>query len=380
MRQPIDRNLRFVYEINLQDFVPDDHPLRAIKKHVDDELRRLASKFRKAYSHTGRPGVPPEQLLKALLLQALYSVRSEVVLVEMIHANLMFRWFLDLPLDKPVFSHDAFSDNRERLAKHRIFEAFFDGIVARIIELDLASTDHFSADGTYIRAHASFTSLRPIDAPDARVSDGADDDDAGNPTINFRGERRSNATHRSITDPEANIAHKGGTSMLAHTAHAISDNRHGFCLALAVTESYGNDERDAVPVLLDHLRKRHWMQPQTLGADAGYPSGELLLDLEARDIVPHIADKPGKIQLDQRDELKRERADARQRLRDRTGEDGYRLSQRCRKKIEEVFDWMKTIGGLVQTAFVGRWKIAQEVLIAGAAYNLVRLVNVLGQI
>lgn len=352
--------------INVEERVPQDHPLRAIKRRADTILAGMRRDFNAAYSTLGRPSIPPEQLLKALLLQALYSIRSEIQLMQAIDFNLLYRWFLDLPGDMAIWTPETFSMNRERFAEHRLLEKFFDRVVAEALTEELASPDHFTVDGTLIRSWASHKSLMPKNGAKAE-----DQDDPGNPTVNWRGQRRTNATHQSRTDPQALLARKsrGKEAHLSHSGHVLMENRHGLVLAVDVDAADGEAERRAALAMLDHVGRRHHLKPQTLGTDKGYDDGHFLVELEQQKIVPHVPLREGPLRATD------DAGQARRRARRRQQTKGYQISQRVRKKVEEIFGWMKTVGGLARTRFVGRWKIKLEMLATGAAYNLLRLMR-----
>ncbi|MFO0834400.1 MAG: IS5 family transposase [Phycisphaerales bacterium] len=375
MRGERDRQGGMFYAIDLEARVRADHPLRPIKKMVDAELARMGHLFNKAYSATGRPGVPPEVLLKALLLQALYAIRSEAQLVERIDTDLLFRWFLDMDPAMDVFDPTAFTHNRPRLQEFGIIQRFFDGVVRRAMDEGLASDDHFSADGTLIRSYASLKSLKPIDPATGEFLQDGDDDDTPtgrNAPADFKGMRRSNATHRSTTDSEARLYRKGDgqPTYLYHSAHAITENRHGLIMAVGVDAADGHAERRACAALLDDLHERG-VEPATLGADKGYDDGVFIQTLEARGIDPHVAIKKGRISLETDGGVIRWLCRAMSRYKD------FKTSQRRRKMIEEGFGWIKDFAGLGRTRLVGRWKIAMQVMMTGAAYNLVRMVRLL---
>ena len=272
---------------NTEEQLPKDHPLRAIKRRADEVLKSMAGAFDKAYSETGRPGIPPEALLKALLLQALYSIPSERRLVEAIRWNLLYRWFCDIELDAEMWDATAFTHNRERFEQHGLVQKFFERVVATALVEQYASNDHFTVDGTLIQSWASLKSFRPKDKPpDERPSDGG-----SNPSVDFRGERRTNETHRSTTDPEARLARKGQgqPALLSHSGHALIENRHGLCLDIAVAEANGHAERQTAQRLLRRFRRRHRITPETVAADRGYEAGEFLRTLEEDlDITPHV--------------------------------------------------------------------------------------------
>ncbi len=369
MRGRIDRQGEVFHTFHLESLVPGNHPLRPIKSRADKVLADMSRRFSRAYGKTGRKSIPPERLIKALLLQALYSVRSEIQLCEQISYNMLYRWFLDMTPSESVWTPEVFSVNRKRFDKHGFVRDFFDRIVQEAILEGLVSEDHFSVDGTLIQSFASMKSVRPIGANDKKVSDGADDDDPGNPTVNFRNEKRSNKTHRSIVDPEARLARKGKgkPAMLSHSAHVLMENRNGLCLDLAVDEANGFAERVASGGMIDHVQRRHGLWPRTLGADAGYKDGVYLDVLERFGIDPHIPVGDGPIRGDDAG------AEARRRARRRQRTKGYRISQRIRKRIEEIFGWCKAVGGLARCRFVGRWKLKQQGEVTVAAYNLLRM-------
>lgn len=354
--------------INLEDKVPEDHPLRAVKQRCDRILRAMSRDFNRAYSPLGRDSVPPEQLLKAMLLQALYSIPSEIKLMEHVDFSLLFRWFLDLG-DEPVWTPETFSMNRERFTTHNLVGKFFDRVVADALAEEWASQDHFTVDGTLIQSWASLKSLEPRD-PDAEGPER--DDDPGNPSVNFRGEKRSNATHVSGTDPEARLMRKGKgkEALLYHSGHVLMENRHGLILGAEVDAADGTAERRAARRMLDHVRRRHGLAPETAGLDAAYDDGPFLEELESdRGVVPHVPIRKGPIKAPDTAGEARRRARRRKRTR------GYALSQRIRKRVEEIFGWLKTVAGQARTRFVGRWKIRQAFTLAAAAYNLLRMVR-----
>jgi transposase len=353
---------------NTEERLAKDHPLRAIKRRADEVLKAMQRVFEDAYSQTGRPGIPPEALLKALLLQALYSIPSERRLVDAINWNLLYRWFCDLDPDQAVWDATAFTHNRERFERHGLVQKFFERVVATALLEQYASSDHFTVDGTLIQSWASLKSFRPKDEPvDRPPSEGG-----SNPSVNFRGEKRTNETHRSTTDPEARLARKsdGTPALLCHSGHALMENRHGLCLDIAVAVADGHAERDTAEKLLRRFRRRHGIKPQTVSGDRGFEAGEFLRTLEEDlDITPHVpiraerATSPGPA------------GDARRRMLRRMKTKGYALSQRARKKIEQMFGWMKQAGGLRKVRHVGRWKIQQGAYLWAAAFNLLRLAH-----
>jgi len=358
------------YYFDLEQRVRPDHPLRPIKARVDGALREMSRALAAAYSRWGRPSIPPEHLLKALLLQALYSIRSERQLVEQIDVNLLFRWFLDLPVDAPAWDATTFTKNRERFERHGLIQRFFTGVVQQAIAEGLVSAEHFSVDGTLIQSWASLKSVRPLGDADRRVSDGADDNDPGNPTVNFRGEQRTNATHRSVTDPQARLRRKGlgQPALLCHAGHLLMENQQGLCVGVLVTEANGYAEREAVVPLLRRARRELGLRPRTVGADKGYAAGPFVRGLEEGEgVIPHVPMPDRVIRSDSPEAVTWRRA------RRRMQHVGWALSQRIRKRVEEVIGWMKTVGGLKRVRHIGRWKIAQVATVVATAYNLIRL-------
>lgn len=320
--------------LNLEQRVPQEHPLRRIKQLAETVLRGLSASFDRMYSTTGRPSVPPERLLKASLLMALYTVRSERLLCEQLEYNLLFRWFLDLELDEASFDHSSFSANRQRLLEHEVAGEFFRGVVAQARALGLLSGEHFTVDGTLIEAWASLKSFkRKGDESNKRA-----DDDPGNPTVNFHGERRSNATHQSTTDPEALLARKGKgkEAKLCYSANALAENRNFLLIDFQVEPADGRAERRAAEAMADErLAGRRRI---TLAGDKGYDTYGFVESCRALTITPHVAQnhaRPGGSALDART----------------TRHPGYAVSQWLRKRIEEGFGWMKTIGGLRKTRY-----------------------------
>lgn len=378
MRGRTEDQLPLFHVFSVEDRIRPDHPLRDIKRRVDRILDAMSPAFANAYSTTGRPGVPPERLLKALLLMALYSVRSERQLCERIDTDLLFRWFLDLDPSADAFDATTFTHNRRRLDDHDLTKTFFAAVVGEAITAGLCS-DHLSVDGTMIESFASAKSFQPKTAADGGTT-GAPQDGNGfkprNAEVSFHGEKRTNETHQSRTDPEAKLHRKGPgkEAKLSHMGHALGENRNGLILAITVTEASGTAERAAALEMLDALKATHAVKPTTLGADKGFDSGEFFQELESRRIEPHVplAKEP----CDPESVAHRHRKPgvaARHRMKARMSGDEFRLSQKCRKKIEEVFGWLKTIAGLGRSRVVGRWKLQQLLDVGAAAFNLVRL-------
>src|ERR1700724_626837 len=314
--------------LNLEQRLPQEHPLRRIKQLAEMVLQRLSASFDRMYSATGRPSIPPERLLKASLLMALYTVRSERLLCEQLDYNLLFRWFLDMELDEASFDHSSFSANRKRLLEHEVAGEFFRGVVAQARALKLLSGEHFTVDGTLIEAWASLKSFRRKGEEASNRSD----DDPGNPSVNFHGERRSNETHQSTTDPEALLARKGKgkEAKLCYSANALAENRNFLLVDFQVEPADGKAERRAAEAMADE--RLAGSGRITLAGDKGYDTHGFVASCRALKITPHVAQnhaRPGGSALDART----------------TRHPGYAVSQWMRKRIEEGFGWMKTIGG-----------------------------------
>ena|SRR5215207_713832 len=345
--------------VDLEERVPATHPLRVIKQFADRALADLSPVFNAMYAAGGRPSIPPERLLKASLLIALYSARGERAFCEQLNYDLLYRWFLDMGLMEPSFDPTVFTKNRQRLLKHDVAQQFFDAVVRQAADLGLLSDDHFTVDGTLIEAAASLKSFRPKDKP---PEDEPPPDDPGNPRVNFRGQRRSNATHRSTTDSEARLAKKG-TGKEAHLAfmgHALMENRHGLVVDFQVSQATGTAERDAVPELIEQARERGF-RPRTLGADKGYDTRAFVADLRRRQVTPHVT---------QNTSGRRSAIDRRT-----TRHVGYVISQRIRPRVEEIFGWMKTVGGFRRTRYRGLARTQLAGYLVATAYNLVRMVR-----
>ena len=332
--------------------VPPDHPLRPMRQMVDVILRELSPRFAPLYATTGRPSIAPEKLLRALLLQVLYTVRSERLLMEQLDYNLLFRWFVGLEMDDPVWDHSVFTKNRERLLAGDIAQAFFERVLAQARQAHLLSNDHFTVDGTLIEAWAGQKSFKK--KPHAA---GPPPDDPGNPTVNFRGESRSNATHTSTTEPDARLAKKTGghESKLAYQGHVLVENRSGLVVANCVSRASGIGERAAALLMMS---ERPRPLRATLG-DRGYDSADFVLALRGLGVTPHLAQNTSN----------RSSAIDRRTTRHR----GYEVSQRTRKRVEEVFRWLKTIGLMRKTRHRGLRRVGWMFSFAVAVYNLVRL-------
>lgn len=332
-------------------FIPEDHPIRRIKPIVESALVRLSPLFNAMYAERGRPSIPPEHLLKASLLIALYSIRSERQFCERLRYDLLFKWFLDLNVSDEPFDASTFSKNRERLLAHDVSGAFFAEVVAEARRRRLLSADHFTVDGTLLEAWASLKSYRPRDEQDPPPGDGR------NPDVDFRGQRRSRDTHVSTTDPEARLFKKGAgqAAKLSYMGHLLTENRHGLVLAVELTAASGTAEREAALLMLD----RSTAGGVTLGADKGYDTRDFVAQLRSRGVTPHVA---------QNDTHRRSAVDRRT-----TRHVGYGQSLRRRKLVEQVYGWMKTVGGGRKLRFVGLERNRHWLEFTAAAYNLVRL-------
>jgi transposase len=337
--------------VSLEQRVPIDHPLRAVRRITDRALERLSPQFGALYVNFGRPSIPPEKLLRALLLQVLYTIRSERQLIEQLDYNLLFRWFVGLGMDDPVWSPTTFTKNRERLLTGDIATAFFEAVRLHADTQRLLSDDHFTVDGTLLEAWASQKSFRPKDAPD-----GGDDPDRGNPSVNFRGTPRRNDTHQSTTDPDARLAKKGvgREAKLSYAAHVVVENRHGLIVNATVTPADGYGEIDAAITMLSDVPGRHRI---TVAGDKGYDTPRFVQACRAMGITPHVAQKTVYSAIDART----------------TTVPGYAISQRRRKRVEEVFGWMKTVGLLRKLRHRGGPRVSWIFTFTAAAYNLVRL-------
>lgn len=332
--------------------VPDDHPLRAIKAHADVALNSMSAEFDRVYADVGRPSIPPERLLKASLLIALYSIRSDRMFCEMLDYNILFRWFLDMNLEQSGLDQSNFSRLRERLCEEDTARRFFDAVVTAARKANLLSDEHFTVDGTLIEAWASAKSFKPKDGP---PSGGAGSDGM----VDFRGQRRANDTHESTTVDEAKLARKGKgkEAKLSYGGHAFMENRNGFCVDLRVGSALETETEAAKGILSRQARKG--VRPATLGADKGYHIKDFVAYLRRKKIAPHIA------QIENRDTPG---LDART-----TRHMGYQISQRKRKRVEEIFGWMKQYGGLRRTLVRGLTRVQMHAYVVGAAYNLLRL-------
>src|SRR5271169_763248 len=333
--------------ISAEKRVPQDHPLRTIRAMLDAALRNMGPQFEAVYAKVGRPSIAPEKLLRALLLQVLYTVRSERMLMEQLNYNLLFRWFVGMNVDDAVWDVTVFTKNRERLLAGEVAETLFAEVLAQARSRDLLSTEHFTVDGTLIEAWASHKSFKRKDGSDQQTPD-----DPGNPTVDFHGQQRSNATHQSTTDPDARLARKGAgkEAKLSYAGHVLMENRNGLAVNGCVTLAEGRAEPQAAVTMVEEIPGHHRI---TLGADKGYDSKEFVQELRDHQVTPYIACKQTSI-IDERT----------------TRHPGYVISQQKRKRIEEIFGWLKTVAGLRKTRHRGLARVGWMFTFALAAYNL----------
>lgn len=327
--------------------VPAEHPLRPLRTMVDDILKEMSPRFANLYAQTGRPSIPPERLLRALLLQILYTVRSERLLMEQLNYNLLFRWFVGMDMDEAVWNHAVFSKNRERLLNEEVAEVFFQRVLERA--KPYLSDEHFTVDGTLIEAWASHKSFRPKD--EAKPPSGKGD-------VDFHGQQRSNETHRSTTDPDARLYRKskGSEAKMSYLGHALMENRHGLLVDTMVTMADGTAERDAAFLMASQISG---VKQVTLGGDKNYDTQELVRELREMKVTPHVAQN----NINRRSAIDRRT----------TQHAGYAMSQKKRKRIEESFGWMKTIGMLKKVKLRGLQKVSWLFTFVAAVYNLYRL-------
>ena len=353
MRGFDDRTDRLFSYVSPEQRVPADHPLRRVRQLTDAALTQLSPRFAAIYADGGRPSIPPEQLLRALVLQLLYSVRSERLLIEQLDYNLLFRWFVGLSMDEPVWDHSTFSKNRERLLAGEVATAFFDAVLAEARQQRLLSSEHFTVDGTLLEAWASHKSVRPV-----RERRPGPPDDPGNPTVDFRGERRTNATHRSTSDPDARLAKKGPgqAAKLAYAGHVCMENRHGLVVGADVTTAHGRAEVEAALRFVARLPVG-----ATVGADKLYDQRPFVAGVRHHGVVPHVAQWAAT--------PRRRSAIDRRTTRHR----GYARSQRHRKRVEEIFGWMKSVGLLRRLRHRGCPRVRWIFTFTAAVYNVVRL-------
>jgi transposase len=334
--------------------VPADHPLRPIRKMVDEILKEMSPKFAELYSKVGRPSIAPERLLRSLLLQIFYSVRSERMLIEQLEYNLLFRWFVGMEMDEMVWNHAVYSKNRERLLNEEIAEGFFRKVLERA--KSFMSDEHFTVDGTLIEAWASHKSFRRKDGQGKPPGPGGE--------VDFHGEKRNNKTHESTTDPDARLFRKsqGSEAKLSYLGHVLMENRNGLLVQTFLTEAHGRAERDAAMLMAEAIPAGKRV---TMGGDKNYDTQEFVGELRGMNITPHVA---------QNNTNRRSAVDERT-----TRHAGYEVSQRKRKRVEQVFGWMKMVGMLRKVKLRGIDKVGWLFTFTGAAYNLCRLRNLMAR-
>jgi transposase len=349
MRGKVDRQVTMLCSLTPDQLVPQDHPIRHIKPIVDHALSGLSGTFERMYAEIGRPSIPPEHLLKACLLIALYSIRSERQFCERLQYDLLFKWFLDLNIMDMAFDASTFSKNKERLLEHQVARGFLGAVLAEARRRKLLSEDHFTVDGSLLEAWASLKSFRP--------KDGGEMPGTGekNASVDFRGEHRANDTHESTTDPEARLARKGGgkEARLCFAGHVLMENRTGLVVDVTVTQATGTAEREAALNMLEQVPGAHRI---TVGADRNYDTHDFVTECREMNITPHVARRQWS-NLDQRT----------------IRHSGYQVSQRVRKRIEEIFGWIKTVGGGRKLRYVGAARNQLWAELTAAAYNLVRM-------
>jgi transposase len=340
--------------ISAEQRVPKDQPLRAVRRMVDEALKRLSAEFERMYSKVGRPSIAPEKLLRALILQALYTVRSERMLMEQLDYNLLFRWFVGLEIDDPIWDVTVFTKNRERLLEADVARLFLGAVLEQAREMKLLSSEHFTVDGTLIQAWAGQKSFKKKDGSPSEPPD-----DPGNPTINFRGEKRTNETHQSTTDPECRLYRKGQQTLLSYLGHVLMENRNGLVVDARISLATGTAERDTA---IEMLRDMAPSSRITVGGDKAYDTKAFVAELRELKVTPHVAQN-----------VCRNRISA---IDGRTvTHPGYAISQTKRKRVEEVNGWLKTVGGIRQTRHRGKDRVGWVFTFTAAVYNLVRMRN-----
>ena len=351
----------FLTVVNLNSIVPKDHPLRSIKQRVDRVLQKLSPLFNELYANEGRPSIPPEQLLKARVLTALYSIRSERLFCEQLGYNLLWLWFLDRELSEGSFDHSIFAKNYQRVLSAEVAKLFFAQVYDLSRQEGWTSDEHFTADGTLIESWASLKSFVRKDGSDQKRIQSGKDDDPGNPTVNFHGEKRRNDTHQSTTDPQSVLYRKakGKEAKLCFGAHILMENRHGLCAELNIHNPISHSEpMMALQQLDEHAQLHLGTAPKTIGADKAYHQKGFVAGCRQRGISPHVACKEQKVEgLDRRT----------------TGSGAYQTSQRIRKRIEEICGWIKAIGGLRRSRYLGIERTQAWSYFVGGTYNLLRM-------
>jgi transposase len=357
MRGEQDRQVAMLLGVVADDLVPQAHPIRAIRRIVDGALRTLSPTFDQMYALDGRPSIPPEHLRKSLVLIALYSVRSERQFCERLQYDLLFKWFLDLNIADPAFDPSTFSKNRERLLEHDAVRQFFVAVRDEAKRRRLLSADHFTVDGTLLEAWASLKSFKPKVQPGGTDGEAPASDGGRNPAVDFHGEQRSNTPHQSTTDPEARLAKKGKgkEAKLCFMGHVLMENRNGMVVDVATTAATGTAEVQAGLAMLEAVGGTRRL---TVGGDKNYDQGPFVTPCRELKVTPHVAQK------------QRSRGDGRT-----TRHAGYTVSQRIRTRVEEIFGWEKTVGGLRKLRFRGVRRVGLWVTLSAAVCNVLRMVT-----
>lgn len=355
MRGSLDETAALFSFISPAQRVPADHPLRAIRRITDEALTVLSADFDRLYSKVGRPSIPPERLLRALVLQVLYSIRSERLLMEQLDYNLLFRWFVGLDMDAPIWDVTVFTKNRERLLRGEVSSKFFEAVRSQAEAQALTSDEHFTVDGTLVEAWAGLKSFQRKDG----TGPGPSDDDRGNPTVNFHGEKRRNDTHQSTTDPDSRLYRKGNgqEAKLSYLGHVVMENRNGLAVAGRISIAGGRAEVDEGLALLDEIPRSGGRI--TISGDKGYDTRDFVAGARERRATPHVAQKTKYSAIDGRV----------------TRHTGYAVSQRTRKRVEEIFGWLKTVALMRKTRHRGKPRVDWMFQFALAAYNMVRIRN-----
>jgi len=362
MRGIQDKQSALFSYVSQEDRIPQDHPLRKLRQMVDVIVESLSGRFTELYSDTGRPSIPPEYLLRAMLVQVLYTIRSERLLMEQLHYNLLFRWFVGLSMDDAVWDHSVFSKNRDRLLDGDIATEFLSKVLDLARSRQLLSDDHFTVDGTLIEAWAGQKSFQK-----KGKRTGAQSDDPSNPTVDFHGQKRTNDTHQSTTDPEARLYRKGlgKESKLSFMGHVVIDNRHGLVVSTRYTQATGRAEREAAEVMVKKVKRRRRSR-LTLAADKGYDTDDFIRRMRNLSVTPHVAQNRSNRSsaIDERTTRHR----------------GYAISQRKRKIVEQIFGWLKTIGLMRKTHHKGVDRGGWMFTFANAVYNLIRIRNIQAEV
>lgn len=358
MRGETEKQTEMFSYIPLEMRVPKKHPLRGMKEIIDEVLEEMSTIFDGLYSHTGRPSIPPEMLIKSLFLQVLYGIRSEKQILDHLEYNLLYRWFVGLKADDPIWNESVFSKNRDRILGDEVINILFAKVISKARKKNLLSTEHFTADGTLIEAWASLKSLKKKDREESRK----DDNDSGNPSVDFRGEKRSNKTHESSTDPESKIytKSKGQAAKLYYMGHLLMENRNGIPVEVETTIASFHAEHEAAIKMFDNLGTK---SKKTLGGDKHYDNDSFCEELRVRNITPHVAQNIHSRKFSSA-------VDGRT-----TRHPGYEVSQMKRKRVEEIFGWLKAFGIVRRPHFRGLQRMSNFFKFSVCVYNVLRINN-----